>query len=126
MTRASYFTALKSTEKDPLDLKEIKNLPSNQKILRYICHPCIDELFIAPKRISRKQKVHAYWGKEDKGFYCLVGKEKSCTDYVYNPQEIVDHLQTKHKVDPDNQIIKDWTEEHQRSWEKKHQKTKKK
>lgn len=126
MTRAAYFRAVKDDEKDPLSLKEIKELPSEQKILRYICHPCLEELFINPSRILRNQTIHAYWDKEEKSFYCLVGKEKACADFVYNPEEIVEHLQTLHHISPDNQIIKGWTDEHEKAWEKHSSKTKKK
>ena len=106
MRRAVYFKTMKETEKDPLDLKTIRDLPSELKILKYICYPCREEFYINPRKISSIQKCHAYWDEESKGFCCLIGKAKSCTDFVYNSEEIVDHLQKKHKIRAENQIIK--------------------
>lgn len=127
MTRAAYFKALKETKKDPLDLKEIKKLPRKYRIYRYICHPCLEELFVNPGRmISQYQTNNACWSRKDTGFYCLLGDEKACTDYVYDPVEIVDHLQTLHRIGPDNQIIIGWTEKHQRTWKRNRSKGKSK
>jgi hypothetical protein len=106
IVRASYFKTMKETEEDPLDLKAIKGLPNDFKILKYICYPCREEFYIAPRKISSIQKCHAYWDEESKGFCCLIGKTKLCTDNVYNSEQIVDHLQKKHEVPAESQIIK--------------------
>ncbi|MEM2971869.1 MAG: hypothetical protein QW270_05550 [Candidatus Bathyarchaeia archaeon] len=128
--RAAYFNVMKNTKHDPLDVKTIKNLPSEHVIYRYICYPCFEELFLNPKRIERIRKsqmelkeYHARWSRDEKGFLCLVGKEKECTQYVYDTIEIVEHLRDKHNIHPDDQIIKGWTEKHEKIW-KKHSATK--
>lgn len=125
MKRAKYFNVLKNTRYDPLDHKSIRSLPSEYQIYRYICYPCLEELFLNPKRIDRIRKAqeemkesHAYWSRSEKGFLCLVGKEKECTEYVYDTIEIVEHLRDEHGIDPDDQIIKGWNDEHQMIWEK--------
>lgn len=122
MTRPAYFKVSKETQKlDPLDLKEVEKLSSEYKINRYICYPCLEELFLKPRKIERRKRMlefHACWTKDGKGFLCLVGEEKTCTEYIYNPIEIVEHLRDKHNIDPYKQEIKGWTEKHERAWEK--------
>jgi predicted nuclease of predicted toxin-antitoxin system len=125
MKRAAYFNAMKNTSYDPLNFKEIPHLSPEYKIYRYICYPCLEELFPNSKVVKRVQEAreemkesHAYWSNSEKGFLCLVGKEKECTEYVYDPIEIVEHLRNKHNIDPDDQIIKGWTKKYQEMWEK--------
>jgi hypothetical protein len=132
MTRAKYFKTSKETKQDPLVLKKLKgkSMSSEYKVTRYICRPCLEELFIEPSRIERRRRAHAAvkrwharWDDDEKGFECLVGKTKACTDYIYNdPVEIVEHLRDKHRIDPDDQVIDGWTDKHHRIWEKHLQK----
>jgi hypothetical protein len=123
--RARYFKVINETDKNPLDLKDIKQLKSEYQIRRQICGPCIQELFLEPGRIERIRRVqekeksfHARWDKDENAFECLVGKKKDCTEYVYTPEDIVMHLRDTHDIDPDDQIIKGWTDKHERIWRK--------
>ena len=123
VSRAAYFKVTKKTGKNPLKSSDIESLSSEYKIRRYICYPCLDEFFLNPKRIARIQKNQAemdesdaYWNKEDEAFACLVGDGKNCTEFVYDPIEIVEHLRDAHKIPPDKQTIKGWTEDHEKLW----------
>ena len=51
--RAKYFDVMKETDSDPLDLKELRKLPSEYKIRRYVCFPCFDEFFLTMRRIRK-------------------------------------------------------------------------
>jgi len=128
MTRAKYFRVMKENkekneEKDPLCLKEVGKLPSEYKITRYICYPCLEELFLIPKRIERirrkkerEKELHAYFSKKDDGFICNLLKDHQ--DLVYNSVEIVEHLRDEHGIDPEDQTIGGWTPKHERTWKR--------
>lgn len=125
VSRAKYFKVMSETDDDPLDLSEIRKLPSRHRIRRYICTPCLEELFLDPRRIERikrkrkeEEEYHARWNREEKGFECNVGKTKACKDYVYNNIDIVEHLQEEHDIDPDDQDIDGWTDDDEQAWEK--------
>lgn len=71
-----------------------------------------------PELTSEEKEMTGVWVLE-KGFQCLVGKTKACTDYLYSdPVEIVEHLRDKHGINPDDQVIHGWTNRHRRAWEK--------
>ncbi len=58
----------------------------------------------------------AIFDKTEDGFRCNYD---GCSEgLIYEVYEIVDHLQEKHGVKPDDQIIEGWTDKHEKAWKK--------
>jgi len=119
--RAKYFNATKDKKYNILNFGDIRKLPKEYKITRYICHPCLDEFWFNTARINKMKNIeynkanfHAYWDKTDRSFYCV---NDDCTD-PFDTIEIVKHLEKKHEIKPEDQIIEGWTDKHEKKWEK--------
>lgn len=55
LVRARYFKVSKETNKDPLEKKDIESLEADQKMYIYVCQPCVQDLFLKPRKINRMQ-----------------------------------------------------------------------
>jgi len=55
LIRAKYFRVMKETNKEPLEKKDIGNLETDHKMYIYVCQPCVQDLFLQPKKIKRMQ-----------------------------------------------------------------------
>ncbi len=63
-----------------------------------------------------EEEPDAIYNEEENGFECNY--EGCSEDLIYSAGEIVEHLADKHKIDPDDQIIEGWTDEHEEVWRK--------
>lgn len=53
LTRARYFKVMRESDKEPLEKKDIEQLPSADKLYIYVCEPCVRDFFLQPKKIVR-------------------------------------------------------------------------
>lgn len=55
LTRAKYFKVMKDTDREPLEKKDIENLDADHGMRIYVCQPCVQDLFLKPRKIKRMQ-----------------------------------------------------------------------
>jgi hypothetical protein len=61
-----------------------------------------------------QEEPDAIYNSEKKGFVCNY---EGCSEgRFYETIEIVEHIQKKHKVEPDDQIIEGWTDADEKAW----------
>lgn len=69
---------------------------------------------------KRQQGNHARFDKKDDGFICTTktDKSKDCDELSFSAGEIVAHLFKTHKIHPEEQDIKGFTDEDEETWQK--------
>jgi hypothetical protein len=69
---------------------------------------------------KRQQGNHARFDKKDDGFICTTktNKSKDCDELSFSAGEIVAHLFKTHKIHPEEQDIKGFTDEDEDTWQK--------
>ena len=63
---------------------------------------------------EEQEESDAIYNPDEDGFVCNF---EGCSEgLIYEVDEIVEHLQEKHGVEPDDQYIDGWTDEHEKAW----------
>jgi len=69
------------------------------------------------------EEPDAIYNEKEDGFVCNY---KGCSEgLIFDTGEIVEHLKDEHGVEPDDQLIEGWTDEHEKAWRKELKKHKK-
>jgi len=107
--------------------KDVKRLemavkPKNPEIFRKVQKEILVKEELRKIKIKNAVSPHAYYDKDEDAFRCnFAGTKfgsKDCEDYVYDAVKIVEHLYKIHDIEPDDQKIEGWTDEHEKLWKK--------
>ncbi len=65
---------------------------------------------------EQPEEFDAIYNKKEHGFVCNY---EDCSEGLFfETVEIVEHLKSKHRVNPDDQLIDGWTDKHEKTWQK--------